>query len=88
QALNRYEPLFWHFASVEGVHPESFYRILLQAEGELSTLCSASRRPQEFTKYNHSQLTDCLSRTLDSAKMTLSVMSEQRAIPLTLREQS
>ncbi|MGF1849215.1 type VI secretion system baseplate subunit TssK [Vibrio lentus] len=88
QALNRYEPLFWHFASVEGVHPESFYRTLLQAEGELSTLCSASRRPQEFTKYNHSQLTDCLSRTLDSAKMTLSVMSEQRAIPLTLREQS
>lgn len=88
QALNRYEPLFWHFASIEGVHPESLYRILLQAEGELSTLCSASRRPQEFTKYNHADLTSCLSRTLDSAKMTLSVMSEQRAIPLTLKEQN
>lgn len=88
QALNRYEPLFWHFASAEGVHPESFYRILLQAEGELSTLCSASRRPIEFTKYNHGDLTSCLSRTLDSAKMTLSVMSEQRAIPLTLKDQN
>ncbi len=88
QALNRYEPLFWHFASIEGVHPESLYRILLQAEGELSTLCSASRRPQEFTKYNHADLTSCLSRTLESAKMTLSVMSEQRAIPLTLKEQN
>ena len=32
QALNRYEPLFWHFANTEGVHPESLYRILLQAE--------------------------------------------------------
>ncbi|MFB9134109.1 type VI secretion system baseplate subunit TssK [Vibrio sp. AK197] len=88
QALNRYEPLFWHFASVEGVHPESFYRILLQAEGELSTLCSASRRPTEFTKYNHGDLTSCLTTTLESAKMTLSVMSEQRAIPLTLKDQN
>ncbi|TOK86633.1 type VI secretion system baseplate subunit TssK, partial [Vibrio parahaemolyticus] len=59
-----------------------------QAEGELSTLCSASRRPIEFTKYNHGDLTSCLSRTLDSAKMTLSVMSEQRAIPLTLKDQN
>jgi type VI secretion system protein ImpJ len=88
QALNRYEPLFWHYASVEGVHPESFYRMLLQAEGELSTLCSASRRPQEFTKYNHGDLTSCLSRSLECAKMTLSVMSEQRAVPLTLTDQN
>ncbi|MGF1751768.1 type VI secretion system baseplate subunit TssK [Vibrio cionasavignyae] len=87
QALNRYEPLFWHFASVDGVHPESLYRELVQAEGELSTLCSVSRRPQEFTKYNHGDLTSCLSRSLESAKMTLSVMSEQRAVPLALTEQ-
>ncbi|NVD06245.1 type VI secretion system baseplate subunit TssK [Vibrio sp. JPW-9-11-11] len=88
QALNRYEPLFWHFESSEGIHPESLYRTLLQAEGELSTLCSASRRPIEFTKYNHGDLTSCLSRTLESAKTTLSVMSEQRAIPLTLKDQN
>ncbi|WP_260261406.1 type VI secretion system baseplate subunit TssK [Vibrio intestinalis] len=88
QALNRYEPLFWHFASTEGVHPESLYRILLQAEGELSTLCSSSRRPVEFIKYNHGDLTSCLSHVLDSTKMTLSVMSEQRAIPLPLKDQN
>jgi type VI secretion system protein ImpJ len=88
QALNRYEPLFWHFANTEGVHPESLYRILLQAEGELSTLCSASRRPLEFIKYNHGDLTSCLSRILESSKTTLSVMSEQRAIPLTLKDQN
>ncbi|WP_299014993.1 type VI secretion system baseplate subunit TssK [uncultured Photobacterium sp.] len=88
QALNRYEPLFWHFSNVEGVHPEALYRVLLQAEGDLSTLCSTTRRPQEFIKYNHGDLTSCLSRTLESVKMTLSVMSEQRAIPLTLKEQN
>ncbi|MGF1696333.1 type VI secretion system baseplate subunit TssK [Vibrio lamellibrachiae] len=88
QTLNRYEPLFWHFASVEGVHPEEFYRVLIQAEGELSTLCTSQRRPQEFVKYNHGDLTNCLSQTLDATRVTLSVMSEQRAIPLTLKEQS
>ena len=87
QALNRYEPLFWHFANIEGVHPEAFYRVLLQAEGELATLCSASRRPQEFVPYNHGNLTSCLSTILNNSKMTLSVMSEQRAIPLLLKEQ-
>ncbi|MYM58940.1 type VI secretion system baseplate subunit TssK [Vibrio sp. OCN044] len=88
QALNRYEPLFWHFSSVEGVHPESLYRILLQVEGELSTLCSTSRRPPEFVEYNHSDLTVCMSKVLEHTKRTLSVMSEQRAIPLTLQEQN
>lgn len=88
QALNRYEPLFWHFANVEGVHPESLYRIMLQAEGELSTLCSSSRRPVEFTQYNHGDLSSCLSHSLESAKTALSVMSEQRAIPLTLQDQN
>lgn len=87
QVLNRYEPLFWHFANTEGVHPESLYRILLQAEGELATLCSSSRRPQKFIPYNHGNLTSCLSTILNNTKVTLSVMSEQRAIPLPLKEQ-
>lgn len=60
---------------------------LLQAEGELATLCSSSRRPQEFVPYNHGNLTSCLSTILHNSKVTLSVMSEQRAIPLPLKEQ-
>ncbi|QUM80169.1 type VI secretion system baseplate subunit TssK [Moritella sp. 5] len=88
QTLNRLEPLFWHFTHVEGIHPETFYRYLLQAEGDLATLCSTTRRPREFEKYNHGALTECLSGILQDIKLTLSVMSEQRAIPLTLKEQS
>ena len=88
QALNRLEPLFWHFSTVEGMHPESFYQFLLQAEGELATLCSSSRRPREFVKYNHTDLTSCMSEMLHHVKSTLSVMSEQRAVPLVLKEQN
>jgi type VI secretion system protein ImpJ len=88
QALNRYEPLFWHISSMEGFHPEELYRTLLQAEGELATLCRASRRPLEFTKYNHGDLTSCLSKILETTKLTLSVMSDQRAIPLALNDQN
>lgn len=87
QTLNRYEPLFWHYSSAEGIHPESLFQTLLQAEGELATLCSATKRPKEFIQYNHSDLTGCLSELLSTSKMTLSVMSEQRAIPLVLKEQ-
>ncbi len=88
QVLNRYEPLFLHFVKTEGIHPESLYRVLLQAEGELSTLCSASRRPSEYVAYNHGNLSSCMVSILESTKVTLSVMSEQRAIPLMLKEQN
>ncbi|PKF51070.1 type VI secretion system baseplate subunit TssK [Enterovibrio nigricans] len=88
QTLNRYEPLFWHFGSVEGIHPEALYRTILQAEGELSTICSKERRPHPYVSYNHSELTNCMAQVIDSSKQCLSVMSEQRALPLTLIEQN
>lgn len=87
QTLNRYEPLFWHFASTQGIHPEALYRTILQAEAELATICSKERRPQTHISYNHAQLTHCMKNIMDSAKRCLSVMSEQRALPLTLKEQ-
>lgn len=85
--LNRYEPLFWHFAATEGIHPEALYRTLLQVEGELATICSTPRRPQTYTPYNHRQLTDCMLKIMDSTKNYLSVMSELRAVNLTLQHQ-
>ncbi|MCL9780076.1 type VI secretion system baseplate subunit TssK [Vibrio sp. S4M6] len=87
QILNRYEPLFWHLSKVQGVHPANFYQILLQAEGELSTLCSANRRPRAFVQYVHQEATQCFSAYLRDLKSLLSVMSEQRAIPLAIKEQ-
>jgi len=87
QLLNRYEPLFWHMSSAEGIHPENFYQLLLQAEGEFSTLCSSGKRPAEFCQYRHNDLTDCFSVYLSRLKSALSVVSEQRAIPLPIKEQ-
>lgn len=88
QALNRYEPLFWHYASTEGIHPEVLYRTILQVEGELATICSKERRPQTYIPYNHTKLTQCMLSLIESAKQCLSVMSEQKAVPLTLKEQN
>ena len=87
QLLNRYEPLFWHMSSAEGIHPESFYQQLLQAEGEFATLCSSGKRPAEFCQYRHNDLTDCFSVYLSRLKSALSVVSDQRAIPLPIKEQ-
>ena len=87
QTLNRYEPLFWHFASTGGIHPETLYSTLLQVEGELATICSKMRRPQTYIPYNHTQITYCITHLMEKAKQYLSVMSEQRALPLFLKEQ-
>ncbi len=88
QTINKIEPLFWHLANIEGMHPESLYRILVQAEGELATLCSAGRRPSENLPYDHANLTHCLTPLLKTIKETMSVMSEQRAVPLILKAQN
>ncbi|MEI8593282.1 type VI secretion system baseplate subunit TssK [Photobacterium sp. Hal280] len=87
QVVNKLEPVFWHLAGLEGVHPEALYRVLLQAEGELATLCTSSRRPETFSPYNHGDLTDCMWSLISRNRNSLTVMSEQRAIPLVLKEQ-
>lgn len=88
QILNKYEPLFLHLADIPGIHPEYLYRILMQAEGELSTLCSSTRRPRDYVRYLHKDLTACLTVSLNSLKQLLSAVSDQRAIPLPLQEQN
>ena len=48
QAVNRYEPLIAHLATVDGLHPEDRHRLLVSMAGELATLTTTVRRPREF----------------------------------------
>jgi type VI secretion system protein ImpJ len=56
QLVNRYEPLVAHLAKLEGLHPESLYRIAIEIAGELATFASESRRPAGFPPYRHDDL--------------------------------
>lgn len=85
QLVNRVEPLFEHLQNIPSLHPESFYRILVQLAGELSTFCKANKRPVSFSVYNHDDLQKTFKQVMDELRDLLSLVLEQNAIfiPLT-----
>lgn len=56
QLVNRYQPLFEHLATVSGIHPEYFYRVMIQLAGELATFFRPEKRPAEMPAYDHGNL--------------------------------
>lgn len=81
QLINRYEPLFEHFATVTPLHPETVYAVALQLAGELSTFDS-SRRPPAFPAYVHDALDGCFAALLQHIRQALSVVTERNAVQL------
>ena len=45
QSINRYQPLLKHLSGIAGLHPEEFFRVLIQLVGELSTFFRDETRP-------------------------------------------
>ena len=56
QAVNRYEPLFAHYAESGLSHPEALFRVFVTAAGELATFTTPAKRPPKFPNYRHHQL--------------------------------
>lgn len=66
QSVNRYEPVVAHLAQLNNLHPEEFFRLLLEMAGDLSTtLSGGARRPPEFPQYNHDELSSCFLPVMD-----------------------
>lgn len=86
QIVNRYQPLFTHFASIKGLHPERLYSVMLQMAGELATMTKPERRPEVFPVYCHDDLTACFPPVVTALREALSWVSESRAIPIPLEE--
>ncbi|BCG65725.1 MAG: type VI secretion system protein ImpJ [Methyloprofundus sp.] len=86
QILNRYQPLFNHFAELNQLHPERLYSTLLQMAGELATITEESHRPVSFPTYQHEQLQLCFEPVLAAIRTALSWVAEARAIPIPLEE--
>ena len=53
QMLNRYEPLLNHLLNVRESNPESIYQLLSGYAGELSTFITSTRRPKDWSPYQH-----------------------------------
>jgi type VI secretion system protein ImpJ len=85
QLVNRVEPLFAHLQNIPALHPESFYRLLVQLAGELATFYKTSKRPAVFSSYLHDDLYNTFRQVMDELRDLLSTVLEQNAIfiPLT-----
>ncbi len=86
QVVNRYEPLAAHLAGEAGLHPEPLYRLFVTLAGELATFFARDRRPPQFERYRHADLT----RTFEAVEMTirdyLSTEFARRAVQIPLTE--
>ena len=86
QAVNRYEPLIAHLATLDGLHPEDLYRILVSMAGELATLTSTARRPREFPVYRHHDLRSSFDLVITALRDAFSTVQKEAATPLPLKE--
>ncbi len=85
QTLNRYEPVIAHLAQLSGLHPEEFYRSLIEIAGDLSTFDEA-KRVRKFPQYNHDELALCFEPVMNSLRDSLGQHIEPNAIQIPLKE--
>ncbi|WP_435237784.1 type VI secretion system baseplate subunit TssK [Psychromonas sp. PT13] len=86
QLLNKYQPIFEHFNSITGIHPEELYRTLIGFAGEMSTFTSHEKRPKKMPAYKHDELTAIFNFIMSLINHGLSSVLEQTAIQLPLKE--
>ncbi|HRW64150.1 MAG TPA: type VI secretion system baseplate subunit TssK [Candidatus Competibacter sp.] len=87
QTVNRFEPLFAHLTSMQGLHPEAFYQIALQLAGEMSTFTGKTkRRPPSFPAYDHDDLQKTFGTLIGELRRSLSLVEEQAAIRIPIEE--
>lgn len=84
QTINRYEPLFAHYAESGRSHPEELFRACVTAAGELATFTTTSKRPPKFPVYRHDQLRETFEPVVMSLRTSLSVVLEQNAVAIPL----
>lgn len=86
QMLNRYQQLFSHFIKAPSLHPERLFQLLLQVTGELASFVEAGRRPGPAPEYRHDDLHSCMQPLLLKLQGGLSMVLEQNAVQIELKE--
>ena len=86
QIVNRYQPLFNHLSTLQQVHPERLFSIIIQMAGELATITQADHRPVAFPDYQHDNLQLSFEPVISALREALSWVAESRAISIPLEE--
>ncbi len=85
QTVNRFEPLLWHFTELATVHPESFYREIVQMAGEFATFTHDNKRPKQFPAYLHYDLQATFKPVMDDLRQALSLDIDQNVFAIALQ---
>jgi len=85
QVVNRFEPLFAHYADAGAIHPEDIFRTYVSAAGELATFTTTAKRPPRFPAYRHDRLRESFEPVIASLRASLSAVLEQGAIAIPLQ---
>lgn len=86
QFINRWQPVFQHWARCDRLHPESLYTTLLSMAGELATFTSKDRRPEAFPAYDHDAQDACFPPVIRAVQAGLSTEFSSAAERLPLEE--
>jgi len=84
--INRWQPLMAHLRDHKVLHPERVYGHLLELAGELSSFTRDNRRPIAYPVYNHDDPRPCFEAAVTDIRRSLSMVLEQNAIAIDLRE--
>lgn len=82
--VNRVSPLFGHFSSMKGLHPERLYQAAITLAGELATFSRPDKRANNYPTYNHSQLRESFFPVWQDLRQALSMVMDAHAVPITL----
>jgi type VI secretion system protein ImpJ len=86
QAVNQSEPLFAHLVSMDGLHPEDFFRVGLQTAGALATFSTKVRRPARIPPYRHHDLQSCFDPLMAALREYLSMVIERNVVQIPLKD--
>jgi type VI secretion system protein ImpJ len=86
QTVNRYEPLFAHFAAQALLHPERLYARCVELAGDLATFTHPGKRPTAFPAYQHDALEECFRPLMMDLRRSFSMEIEQSAVPIELQD--
>ena len=86
QTVNRFEPLFAHYANQPLLHPERLYSTCIQLAGDLATFNNASPRAPVCPEYQHDMLEQTFMPVIAALRRSLSMVLEQSATPIELQD--
>lgn len=88
QVVNQWQPLLGHFMTLDGLHPERLYSALLALAGVLASYSATTRRPPDFPRYDHDDLATTFRAVITSLRQSLSMVLDQAAVRIELRERN